>query len=74
MLTLFDYVATIAISTNQTEKQMQVASHYEVIINFEAVASFIDRFGAAAFVRSNGGFIRLVKKTIQRPTCWWVQQ
>ena len=53
---------------------MKVASHYEVHISLEAVASFKDRFDAAAFARSNGGMIRLVTKTIQRPVGWWVGQ
>lgn len=53
-------------------KTQRIASHVEVVINFEAVASFKDRFDAAAFVRANGGFIRLVTKTIQRPLAWWI--
>ena len=53
---------------------MKTASHHEVIINFEAVASFKSRFDAADFVRANGGFIRLVTKTVSRPIGWWVQQ
>ena len=55
--------------------EMKVLSHYEVVIPYEvyAVASFKDRFDAAAFVRNNGGIIRAITKTIARPIDWWAR-
>ena len=48
-------------------------SHYEVILGFVAVASFKDRFDAASFVRQHGGMIRMITKSVQRRTDWWIQ-
>lgn len=52
---------------------MKVISHFEVVIAFEAVASFKNRFDAAAFIRTNGGMIRTITKTIQAPIDWWIE-
>ena len=54
-------------------KTMNVVDHYEAVIDGSPVASFRSRWDAADFVRSSGGYIRMVTKTILRPLDWWLE-